>query len=102
MSPPASPAAAKERALAEQQEQLLQSRTEADRKLDAVNARLRAVAERERELEQRQQQLMQQVGSRQGWRGEQCVEFGVCFAACLLVYTLRPAATEFAIQAAGV
>ena len=55
--------AAKERALAEQQEQLLQARADAERKLDGVAARLRAVAERERELEQRQEQLMQQVGS---------------------------------------
>jgi TolA-binding protein len=58
---PACLPAAKERALAEQQEQLLAARTEAERKLDASNSRLRAVAERERELEQRQQQLMQQV-----------------------------------------
>ena len=54
--------AAKERALAEQQEQLLQARADAERKLDGVAARLRAVAERERELEQRQELLMQQVG----------------------------------------
>ena len=58
---PACLPAAKERALAEQQERLLAARTEAERKLDASNSRLRAVAERERELEQRQQQLMQQV-----------------------------------------
>lgn len=64
------PGAAKERALAEQQEQLLQARTEADRRLDAVNARLRAVADRERELEQRQQRLMQQVGGCHWWGEE--------------------------------
>ena len=57
--------AAKERALAEQQEQLLAARTEAERKLDASNSRLREVSERERELEQRQQQLMQQVDQAQ-------------------------------------
>ena len=53
--------AAKERALADQQEALLAARTEADRKLDALNQRLRGVAERERELEARQAQLTAQV-----------------------------------------
>lgn len=57
--------AAKERALGDQQEALLQARTEADRKLDALNARLRGVAERERELEGRQAQLTQQVEAAQ-------------------------------------
>ena len=54
---------AKDRALAEQQEQLLQARADAERKQADVSSRLRAVAERERELEQRQQQLVQQVGT---------------------------------------
>ncbi len=45
----------------DQQEALLAARTEADRKLDALNQRLRGVAERERELEARQAQLTAQV-----------------------------------------
>lgn len=65
--PPASlpPPSAKERALAEQQEALLQARADADRKLDALNARQRGLAERERELDARQQTLMQQVEAAQ-------------------------------------
>lgn len=58
---PAAAPAAKERALADQHEALLQARTEADRKLDALNSRVRGVAERERELDTRHQQLTQQV-----------------------------------------
>lgn len=57
--------AAKERTLAEQQEALQATRSEADRKMDSLNARLRGVAERERELEGRQARLAQQVEAAQ-------------------------------------
>jgi hypothetical protein len=63
--PPAAPPAAKERDLAEQQQQVLAAKAEAERKLDAVNARLKAVADREREAEARHALMQEKLESAQ-------------------------------------
>lgn len=59
------PPAAKDRDLAEQQQNLLAAKAEAERKLEAANARLKAVADREREAEQRHAQAEEKLEAAQ-------------------------------------